>query len=70
MDISSVLGPAAGQTSQQKPGDAVNNAVLEKAMDKQVTEAATLVTQVATPAQEVPSDKLPAHLGRNIDVTA
>ena len=71
MDISGVMTPAANQASQankQRPNDSVGIA----AQDKTTTqEAATEVaSSVVHQTQEVPSEKLPPHLGRNVNVTA
>ena len=70
MDISGVLNPAVNQASRQKTGEAVSLAVLDKAMDVEVEAAAELLSSVPHPTQEVPTEKLPPHLGRNINVTA
>ncbi len=70
MDISGVLNPAVTQASRQKTGEAVSLAVLNKALDVEVNAAAQLINSVAQPAADVPTEKLPPHLGRNINVTA
>ena len=70
MDISGVMAPAASQVARQKVGDPASLAVLDKAMDIEVTAASQLINSVVEQTQEVPSEKLPPHLGRNIDVTA
>lgn len=70
MDISGVMNTAATQVSRQKGGDAVGVAVLEKAMDVETKTASDLINSVVHQSKEIPSEKLPSHLGRNIDVTA
>ncbi|ALP52592.1 hypothetical protein Tel_05205 [Candidatus Tenderia electrophaga] len=70
MDISGVMTPAASQVAKQKAGDPVGVAVLNKAMDIEKDAAAELIKSVVNQSQEVPTEKLPSHLGRNIDVTA
>lgn len=70
MDISGVMAPAASQVAKQKAGDPVAIAVLNKAMDTEVAAATQLIESVVNQSQEVPTEKLPPHLGRNIDVTA
>lgn len=70
MDISGVMAPVASQVARQKTGDAVGISVLNKAMDVQVAAAAELINSVVNQSQEVPSEQLPSHLGRNLDVVA
>ncbi|HGX94004.1 MAG TPA: putative motility protein [Candidatus Tenderia sp.] len=70
MDISSVLNPAVTQATRQKSGEAVSLAVLNKALDVEVNAAAELINSVAQPTASVPTEKLPPHLGRNLNVTA
>ena len=70
MDISGVMTPAVSQVTRQKVGDAVGIAVMNKAMDVEVAAASQLITSVVNQSQEVPSEKLPSHLGRNLNVTA
>lgn len=71
MDISGVMTPAASQASQatkQEPRESIGMAVQDKAADaKTETEVASSVVHQA---QEIPTEKLPPHMGRNIDVTA
>ncbi len=70
MDISGVMAPAASQVTRQKVGDAVGIAVLNKAMDVEAQAASELINSVVNQTQEIPTEKLPPNLGRNIDVTA
>jgi hypothetical protein len=70
MDISGVLAPAASQVTRQKAGDPVGISVLNKAMDIETAAAAQLINSVVNQSQEVPTEKLPPHLGRNLDVKA
>ncbi len=70
MDISGVMAPVASQVARQKTGDAVGISVLDKAMDIEVAAAAELINSVVNQSQEVPTEKLPPYLGRNLDVTA
>ena len=70
MEISGVSSPTVSQVSRQKTGDAVGASVLDKTMDVEVAAEAELINSVANPVQEVPSEKLPLSLGRNINVTA
>ena len=70
MDITGVANGAALQASRQRTGDALGIAVLNKALDVEVSSAATLINSVAQPPEEIPAEKLPPHLGRNLNVTA
>lgn len=70
MDISGVLGPVANQVSRQKTGDEVALAVMNKAVAVEATTAMEMINTVTQPAAEVPKEKLPLHLGRNVNVTA
>lgn len=70
MDISGVLGPVANQVSRQKTGDEMGMEVTNKALVVEATTATEVVNNVTQPAQEIPKDKLPPHLGRNVNVTA
>ncbi len=70
MDISGVMAPAASQVSRQKMGDPASIAVLDKAMDIEMAAASQLINSVVEQTQEVPSEKLPPHLGQNLNVTA
>ena len=70
MDISGVLNPAVNQAARQKSGDSLSIAVLNKALDVEVEAAAQIINTMAQPAAEVPAEKLPPHLGRNLNVTA
>lgn len=70
MDIGGVLDPAVNQAARQKSGDAVSVAVLKKALDIESESAAAIINTVASASAEVPTDKLPPHLGRSINVTA
>ena len=70
MDISGVLNPAVNQTARQRPGDAVSAVPIEKTGNVDVEAKGRSPDTVTTPTQEIPTDKLPPHLGRNIDVSA
>lgn len=70
MDISGVMTPAASQVAKQKVGDAVGLSVLDKAMDIEVAAASAIINSVVNQTQQIPTEKLPPHLGRNVDVTA
>lgn len=70
MDISGVLGPVTNQASRQKTGDEVALAVMNKALEVEATTAVEMINTVTQPTQEVPKEKLPLHLGRNLNVTA
>lgn len=69
MDISGVMSTAS-QASKFKTGDSVAIAVQNKAMDVEAQTAAELINSVVHETQEIPTEKLPPHMGRNIDVTA
>ncbi len=71
MDISGVMTPAANQASQannQRPNDSIGMAAEDKATNE--TAAKEVVSSVVHQTQEIPTEKLPPHMGRNIDVTA
>lgn len=70
MDISGVLNPAVNQAARQRSGDSVSIAVLNKALDVEVEAAAEVLETTPQPAAEIPTEKLPPHLGRNLNVTA
>jgi hypothetical protein len=70
MDISGVMTSAGSQASKYKTGDSIGIAVQKMAMDAEAQTAVELINNVVHESQDVPSDKLPPHLGRNIDVTA
>lgn len=70
MDITGVASSAVQQASRQRTGDDLGIAVLNKALDVEVSSAATLINSVAQPPEQIPTEKLPPHLGRNINVTA
>lgn len=70
MDISGVLTPATNQATRQRAGDSIGISVLNKALDTEVAAAASLVQSAVEQSPEVPQEKLPAHLGRNINVKA
>lgn len=69
MDISGVMSTAS-QTSKTNGGDPITVAVQKKVMDVAAETSAELINSVVHDTPEVPSDKLPPHLGRNVDVTA
>jgi len=71
MDISGVMTPAANQASQanrQRPNDATNSVVQDKPANEAT--AAKVANDVVSETQQIPTEKLPPNLGRNIDVTA
>ncbi len=70
MDISGVLNPAVNQASRQRPGEVVSLTVLDKAMEVEVEAATALINSLPPPTEPVPAEKLPPHLGRNLNVTA
>ena len=74
MDISGVMTPAATQASQvskQEPKESVGTAIQgNKAADVDKEAANEVVNSVVHQTQEIPTEKLPPHMGRNLDVTA
>lgn len=71
MDISTVLNPGTTQSLHNRSGDAVSLAAAkEKVEDVESNSSVSTVNSVVNPAEEVPADKLPAHLGRNLNTTA
>lgn len=71
MDISGVLGPVTNQASRSpKRGEEMALEVTNKAVAVEATTAAEMTNSVTQPAQEIPKEKLPPHLGRNVNVTA
>jgi len=74
MDIGGVATPVASDTSrpQQRSGDAVSAAVKEGTMpeNESAENASHVANNVVEESSEIPADKLPPHLGRNINVTA
>ena len=71
MDISGVMTPAANQASQansQRPNDSIGMAAQDKGTNE--TAAKEVISNVVHQTQEIPTEKLPPHMGRNIDVTA
>ena len=72
MDISGIssTGSNNNQVAREKVGEAVTATDVDKATNDNVAAAEEVVNTVPLPAEEVPQEKLPAHLGRNINVTA
>ncbi|MFC1750409.1 hypothetical protein ACFL2V_16535 [Pseudomonadota bacterium] len=70
MEISGISSPTVSQVSREKTGEAVGATTSGQAADVDVDAEAQVVNSVTSPSQEVPSEKLPPHLGRNVNVTA
>lgn len=70
MEISGISSPTVSQVSREKTGEAVGTGSLDRATDVNVSAEAEVANSVTSPSQEVPSEKLPPHLGRNVNVTA
>lgn len=70
MDISGVLGPVARQAPPPKTGEEMSLEVTNKAVAVEATTAKEVVNTVTQPTQEIPKEKLPLHLGRNVNTTA
>ena len=72
MDISGIssTGSNNNQVAREKVGEAVAAADVNKAGSDDVAAAEEVVKTVAQPTEDVPQEKLPAHLGRNLNVTA
>lgn len=71
MDIGGLTASTASQTARQQVGNAAGIAVLNKVMDVEKQTATQLINSVPQPARdESLKDKLPPHLGQNIDLTA
>jgi hypothetical protein len=60
----SALTSLATQMSQQRTSQAVDLAILKKAMNLQASAAMTLIASVT------PSTSLPSHLGQNVNIVA
>lgn len=67
MGVGCIMGPALHQASRQQEGDVISTKVLSKAMDAEVISAASLINTLPEP---VSSDKLPEHVGKNLNVVA
>jgi hypothetical protein len=63
MEISGIARLATAM-SQERTAQAADVAVLKKAMDMQKETAATMISAIT------PTDALPSHLGRNLNVVA
>ena len=70
MSVGSLMGPAVHQVNKQQDGDVISTKVLSKAMDAEVEAAAALISALPAPAQPVAADKLPEHIGNNINEVA
>jgi hypothetical protein len=70
MDISGVLGPVSHQSSPPKTGEEMSLEVTNKAVAVEATTATEVINTVTQPTQEIPKEKLPLHLGRNVNTTA
>lgn len=70
MSIGSIANTAVYQAARQAEGDVVATKVLDKALDVEVMGAAALLSTLPPPMQPVATDKLPAHVGKNINVVA
>ncbi len=68
MDISGVMSTAS--QASKMADDPITVAVQKKVMDVAAETSAELINSVVHDSSEVPSDKLPPHLGRNINETA
>ncbi|MBI3771336.1 MAG: hypothetical protein HY272_01325 [Gammaproteobacteria bacterium] len=56
--------------SRPKTGEDMALEVTNKAVTVEATTVVEVVNTVTQPAQEVPKEKLPLHLGRNVNTTA
>jgi Putative motility protein len=63
VDVSAITSLAT-QMSQQRTSQAVDLAILKKAMNLQASAAMTLIASVT------PSTSLPSHLGQNVNIVA
>ena len=63
MDIAGIAA-VASQISQQRTAQAVDVAVMKKAMDLQQNTVSTLIASVT------PASALPPHLGQNVNTVA
>jgi hypothetical protein len=63
MDVSNIAA-VASQISQQRTAQAVDVAVMKKAIALQSQNVMTLISSVT------PASSLPAHLGQNVNVVA
>jgi len=68
MDISGVMNAAT--QANKLSANPVTNTIQKKVEDVTVASVNELLNSVVHDSPEVPSDKLPAHLGRNFNETA
>ena len=64
MEVSGIAS-VASSIAQKRTADAVDTAVLKKALDTQVQAAASMISNVVRSP-----DSLPSHVGRNVNVVA
>ena len=69
MDISGVMNTAT-QASKYSSVNPAAVAVQKKVADVAVESVGELLKNVVQETQKIPTEKLPANLGRNLDVTA
>lgn len=71
MDIGGIATPVANDPSKQRTGDTVSVAVKDKSsVDAESDTPAHIANNVVDEGSEIPTEKLPPHLGRNLNVTA
>ena len=71
MDIGGIATPVTHDPSKQRTGDTVSVAVKEKSsVDTESDTPAHIANNVVDEGSEIPAEKLPPHLGRNLNVTA
>jgi len=69
MDISGVMNTAS-QASKYSASNPAAVTVQKKVADVAVESVGELLKSVVQETQKIPTEKLPANLGRNLDVTA
>lgn len=69
MDISGVMTPSS-QAGKHGASDSIGSAVHDKAVESEAQTAEELISSVVHKPQEIPAEKLPPHMGRNLNVTA
>lgn len=70
MDIGGVATPVVNDPSKQRTGDTVSASIVGKAPAADAETAAHVAKNVVDESSNIPSEKLPPHLGRNLNVTA
>ncbi len=71
MDIGGIATPIVNDTNKPRMGNSVSAAVVDKSLaDADDVTTAHVAKNVVEESSEIPSDKLPPNLGRNLNVTA